>query len=192
MKCPKCKNTELIEKKVKKKNTLLDHCPSCKGMWFDSGELAEVISARAVPSLTVPKYAPKQENMICPRCVEPLYVFCYPGTVILVDMCSSCNGVWLDDQELQEIHAARKARSDKIVCPKCQHEQPKSHECVKCGVIFEKLGRTKRRPEEKDQRLNERDTKAQKRSRGYAEDISGVKGTLLRFIDGAIDKLTNY
>jgi uncharacterized tellurite resistance protein B-like protein len=46
---------------------------------------------------------------------------------------------------LEEIKRERYTRSDRkaITCPKCGHEQPESHQCRRCGIIFEKYKQVK-------------------------------------------------
>jgi len=42
---------------------------------------------------------------------------------------------------LKEIQQEQYTRSQRptIACPKCGHEQPESHQCRRCGIIFEKF-----------------------------------------------------
>ena len=44
------------------------------------------------------------------------------------------------ERRLQEIKQEHYTRTDRrtIKCPKCGHEQPESHQCRRCGIIFEK------------------------------------------------------
>ncbi len=46
---------------------------------------------------------------------------------------------------LKEIKQEQYARPDRptIACPKCRHEQPESHQCRRCGIIFEKYKQSK-------------------------------------------------
>lgn len=103
--CPRCKSVNLKHGRVKSKNTIIDYCPVCKGIWFDAGELEEV-SALAAKDLQIQDGAQKNAR-ICPRCRKLLYAFEYPQTFVLVDMCSNCKGLWLDAGELKEIEAVR-------------------------------------------------------------------------------------
>jgi uncharacterized tellurite resistance protein B-like protein len=48
-------------------------------------------------------------------------------------------------RRLKEIKQERYTRADRriINCPKCGHEQPESHRCQRCGIIFEKYKQAK-------------------------------------------------
>jgi hypothetical protein len=41
MKCPNCKDTDLLISE--RKNVEIDFCPSCRGVWLDKGELDKII-----------------------------------------------------------------------------------------------------------------------------------------------------
>lgn len=45
-------------------------------------------------------------------------------------------------KEIKQQHYSRPERPT-IVCPKCGHEQPESHQCRRCGIIFEKYKHAK-------------------------------------------------
>ena len=188
MRCPKCEVSKLIEKKVKGKSFSVDFCPDCKGMWFDENELGSLLKVPA-RNVKVPSEA-QEQDIFCPKCEKPLHVFCYPQTMVLIDMCKECEGIWLDAKEFKEIQSVRNALKKpeppkkKMTCPKCGHEQNKAIECVKCGIIVSKY------LELKDKRVEEK-KKAPKESGKYA-DIPGVKGSLLNFIDEQISRFINF
>ena len=187
MQCPKCVISKLIEKKVKGKSFTVDFCPDCNGMWFDEDELGSLLKVPA-KNVKVPPKAQAQD-IFCPKCEKPLYVFCYPKTMVLIDMCKECEGIWLDAKEFQEILSVRNALrkpeppKKKMTCPKCGHEQNEAVECVKCGIIVSKYRELK---EKRDKKKKE----APKEPDKY-EDIPGVKGSLINFIDGQISRFKN-
>lgn len=184
MKCPKCKNSELKENKVKGHSTLVDLCRSCKGIWFDRNELESLLNI-SVKTMQIPSHARKQP-FDCPRCRKPLYAFSYPYTMVIVDMCPQCEGIWLDANEFKEIKFVYGTaetigkRSDNITCPKCGHMQQESNECIKCGIIFSKYQETpaaKQTPQ----------MKTAEPERSAAPD--SIKAKLLAFIDNSMDAL---
>ena len=104
--CPQCKTVNLKQGIVKYKKTQIDYCPTCKGIWFDAGELEEV-SALAAKDLQIQDGAEKRGRS-CPKCQKALFEFQYPQTLATVDMCKSCKGLWLDAGELKEIETVRR------------------------------------------------------------------------------------
>ena len=181
MLCPKCKTVTLVRGEVPGAGLQQEHCPECRGMWFDDSELSRVLGDKAVRNFTVPLNAALEHDCNCPRCNHALYEFCYPGTMNLVDACKNCLGIWLDNNEWKQIAAARDIKN-MITCPKCHKLQPKSDTCVHCGIVFAKF-----------EAAHDPARKVKKPAgEGYADDIPGIKGILLRFIDSSIDYLTNY
>ncbi len=51
--------------------------------------------------------------LCCPGCGEPMMVFSYGGdSGVFVDRCQSCNGLWLDCEELQRIQVLQERWAD--------------------------------------------------------------------------------
>ncbi|MGH8225859.1 MAG: zf-TFIIB domain-containing protein, partial [Gammaproteobacteria bacterium] len=69
MRCPACKTPLVV---VERESIEVDWCPSCRGVWFDAGEL-ETLAAKAgkrlEPSL-IGEASPnvKEARRRCPRC----------------------------------------------------------------------------------------------------------------------------
>lgn len=131
--CPRA-DGDLVRQRVRGRDTELDRCSRCHGVWFDDGQIAEIIGARAVDPLPIPPGAARMESIRCPRCSEALRRFSYPGTATVIDSCASCAGVWLDAGELEEIWRMR-ARSQ-MTCPVCSATQAESETCARCGVVI--------------------------------------------------------
>lgn len=94
----------------------VDKCPSCGGIWLDSGELRTIqetiendysatlnkidLVARAY-ELARQKARPEIE---CPKCGGHLnpqeYTYC---SQIMIDRCQKCGGIWLDRGELEAL-----------------------------------------------------------------------------------------
>ncbi len=105
MKCPNCKHFAVSEKVFK--GVKFDICESCKGFWFDKGELYDLVDV-ALKSLPIPSDATKSSRY-CPKCDGNMYTFKYPQTYCYIDMCEKCKGIWLDPKELEEIKTVRGA-----------------------------------------------------------------------------------
>ncbi len=190
MQCPKCNDTQLAVKRAKGGKLELDQCPRCQGIWFDKGELDVALGAKSAKHFEVPKIALQNNAICCPRCNEGMYEFCYPRTAVFIDMCKSCSGIWLDNKEWTEISTARNEKN-KIICPKCKTKQDRSPECSACGVVFSKFHKpaaSAANKESKQVKTQEQESEPE----SYADDIPGIKGTLLRFIDRSIASLTDY
>jgi len=101
--CPKCRTKQLIEAKAKKYGVSVDYCPGCKGVWFDAGELEALLKT----PLNAIKLPPRTERspLICPICREPMRFFFFPRTLVGVEMCPTCKGLWLEYGEFKEIRS---------------------------------------------------------------------------------------
>ncbi len=115
MKCPKDKN-ELI-KELYEDCVEVDKCPTCQGIWLDEGEL-EIIEETIKNDYSGqlkkrPDYINEAFNMArsrlekeytCPICDRTLnkreYGYC---SQVIIDVCPSCRGIWLDDKEIQKL-----------------------------------------------------------------------------------------
>ena len=182
MKCPRCR-VDLERKTVRGRATEVDRCPKCAGVWFDDGEIGQVIGSPGAPRLTVPPNARPAAGQRCPRCAETLFVFAYPGTMTVVEACRSCSGVWLDAGELDDIHRASAGR--RMECPRCGHEQPRAESCVQCGIVISKASEPPRRRAEAPAQ------RAPRQGQAMHDEIPGVKGTLIRFIDRSLETIVS-
>jgi len=145
MKCPVCSNTL---RQVKSKSAIVDVCPSCKGIWFDSEELADFVklllqnekispekiklfSRRNVQTL----YKIKEKDKFCPKCGRKLQKFNYSyDSNVFLDRCTDCKGIWADGGEaiaiatyLKENPAATavgKSLADAMASPDLELEGP--------------------------------------------------------------------
>ena len=112
--CPVCKK-EL--KGISCEGQEIDLCLKCGGVWFDNGELLNVvkslISKNEVTSQTIQEaYGSKiisrdefdQIQRKCPRCNIHMKIvnYCYDSNIFL-DQCESCQGVWCDKGEIKAV-----------------------------------------------------------------------------------------
>jgi uncharacterized protein len=173
MQCPRC-GVALERKTVRGRSTEIDRCPTCGGIWFDDGEIAELLGIPRSAIRLIPADA-STTKLLCPRCKLTLHIFAYPGTMTVVEGCRQCGGIRLDAGEFEEIR--RSQRTSRMECPKCGHEQTRADTCAQCGVIMNKATSVRTRPETKSA------------PPALHAEIAGVKGTLIRFIDRSLSAM---
>jgi len=101
MKCPVC---DLVLIVVERDGIEVDYCISCRGIWFDAGEvelLAEkldcTISLEEVGRPTGTSERPRE----CPRCDRKMEKVDLEGArVVTVDRCVNGHGLWFDAGEV--------------------------------------------------------------------------------------------
>lgn len=88
----------------------LDICQSCKGIWFDEGELDHLddsINTNAEVMEFKPADPTSHHPLNCPRCSKTLIALTVPGEEeLIIDRCESCRGFWLDEGELEKVREA--------------------------------------------------------------------------------------
>jgi len=92
---------------------LLDRCPVCGGIWFDLGELRDVLELAHSPrksDLLRADRARGHDEMHervpckCPRDTTPMTVVHDPVQPhIAMDLCPHCGGIFLDGGELADL-----------------------------------------------------------------------------------------
>lgn len=111
MNCPKCNQTFVPHTLG---FTAVDQCQQCGGFWFDGGELAKS-QATSEPDtrwMDVDLWKDQElfhveaGGMKCPRCGAQMAAVKYGETGVTVDACASCEGVWLEKGEYEQILAA--------------------------------------------------------------------------------------
>ena len=95
----------------------VDGCPSGGGLWLDQREL-ERIEESLVNDYADPLSRPDtsidrvygvarqrpQAEVTCPKCGQELFKKeCHPASLVLVDVCADCAGLWLDRREIQSL-----------------------------------------------------------------------------------------
>jgi Zn-finger nucleic acid-binding protein len=104
MNCPSYSNKL---RRIKAKSEVLDICPRCKGIWFDSGELVDFVKELVKSENVLPEKTRLFErrqvhvsdevvenNKSCPRCnlVMQTFNYCYDSNVFL-EKCPDCHGI---------------------------------------------------------------------------------------------------
>jgi len=114
MKCPVCSNRL---RAVRIKSEIVDVCPGCRGIWFDSGEFVDLVNELAnseeitpeMPQLFKPRAVQpagktEEESRICPRCNKKMRKFNYAyDSNVFLDKCPNCGGIWTDRGEVRQI-----------------------------------------------------------------------------------------
>jgi Zn-finger nucleic acid-binding protein len=96
-------------------------CPRCRGVWLDRDELRALKDKATEEPWTDLRWMDDEVEALegasampagadCPRCDEPLVSAAFGGSDVLLDLCPSCKGVWLDYGELRALqeHLRRK------------------------------------------------------------------------------------
>jgi Zn-finger nucleic acid-binding protein len=84
----------------------IDHCPSCRGTWLDSGELAMITEIAGVEpgELSEAVQGAQEQGKTgrrCPRCRKKLRIIMIgKDRSIEVDRCPRGHGLWLDNGEM--------------------------------------------------------------------------------------------
>jgi Zn-finger nucleic acid-binding protein len=110
MNCPNCHQT--LEG-VGVGGIRIDRCPNCQGTWFDKDQL-RVLKNREDGGdyhwlnvdlwKDIDKFrARQQQRYSCPKDGHPMTTVHYGESDVAVDVCSTCQGVWLDKEEYRQI-----------------------------------------------------------------------------------------
>jgi Zn-finger nucleic acid-binding protein len=96
MQCPRC-NADLVV--VEAEEVELDWCAACGGVWFDAGEVEELLGAGV--SLGLPPAGAAEPDLRCPRCPRRLAKTSLGSTTL--DTCPDNHGIWFDAGELKAL-----------------------------------------------------------------------------------------
>ncbi len=115
MQCPI--DSEVLHKITYEGGIETERCSSCGGLWLDHRELEAIQNLRehdyreelATITDSFEKshkmaLARHEESLSCPSCQQEMekreYAYC---SQIMIDVCPSCRGVWLHDDEIREL-----------------------------------------------------------------------------------------
>lgn len=107
--CPVCK-TALTKEFIH--NETVDRCKQCNGIYFDKGELENIShiirlfqqSNMDEQEIKTGALARHTRHVKCPVDDETMEAYGLAG--IIVDICPHCDGIWLDDGEIQALKIA--------------------------------------------------------------------------------------
>ena len=114
MQCPKCDRTM---RTIDYESVEIETCDRCEGEWLDHDELFKITVIRdkkfdaehqdAIVRTTTIASVPLEDVdrvILCPKCGVDLDPRSYGGSSsIYIDRCSKCEGIWLDDAEIEKI-----------------------------------------------------------------------------------------
>lgn len=114
MYCPNCKS---LLAAIEYEGITIETCSSCGGEWLDAAELGHIVKARevrfdederraiaAATKITPVNVKREDRDLACPKCNGQTDAINYGGdTGIVIDKCTSCDGIWLDQGELEKI-----------------------------------------------------------------------------------------
>ena len=112
--CPNCQ-TRL--QTINYEGISIETCSKCNGEWLDDAELGKIVRIREVKfdpderraiaeSTTIRGVVLKDvdRDLKCPKCGGTTDAVNYGGdTGIIIDRCTTCRGIWLDEHELEKI-----------------------------------------------------------------------------------------
>ena len=106
--CPRCwVALQQEEVEVRGPNVIIDVCPTCGGIWLDSGELNRLLRDRKLSQyLTKHIGTQSKSQLVCPSCGWLMDI--ETAEDVDVDVCLNCGGVWLDAGELEKLKAISK------------------------------------------------------------------------------------
>lgn len=110
MVCPACKSEMII---VEHHNIELDYCTSCRGVWFDAGELELLLQSLGMgehhafleATIASAEASSTEKRRKCPICVRKMKKVLIPGSEVLVDACRNGHGIWFDGGEVAHLLA---------------------------------------------------------------------------------------
>lgn len=120
MKCPVCKVPLIV---LERQKIELDYCISCRGFWFDTGELnllSETLGLNLLKEMEVYKVDEFSEQVReCPLCDKDMdKVKLGQNSNVFLDKCPEGQGMWFDGGELGRVvnkHSNSKNGSDELI-----------------------------------------------------------------------------
>ena len=109
--CPRCKSElakEIIDEVTVEFSAL--KCPTCGGVWLEKQEDLLAIEKVTEPLLMefrhIPSHSEQMKPLVCPVCDNMQFMSKVESSrdhKVIMDVCPTCHGVWLDRGELRAI-----------------------------------------------------------------------------------------
>lgn len=130
--CPKCASYMFPGQK---RGVQIDCCSGCKGIWLDSGELAQI--AKTDNDLPQEDFTPSPTQYPCPHCGVKLATRQYSHQEpMMVDLCTRCNGIYLDNGEMQKIDALSRTVETSFPAPHQERMEQKAKRSEALSAIY--------------------------------------------------------
>ena len=105
MDCPKCKSAMIV---LELQQIEIDYCPSCEGIWLDSGELELMLEDSSEKNRLLASFQTgdtiSEKKVRCPICRKNMEkVWVGSENKVLIDKCRRHHGLWFDKDELRSI-----------------------------------------------------------------------------------------
>ncbi|MCZ6703182.1 MAG: zf-TFIIB domain-containing protein [Ignavibacteria bacterium] len=105
MKCPTCKEPIIV---LELNEVEIDYCPSCGGIWLDTGELDLLIEDEKEREILLSSFHKDAEHSEkpykCPMCRKKMdKVHVGENKDVLIDKCPDNDGLWFDKGELKDV-----------------------------------------------------------------------------------------
>jgi uncharacterized protein len=107
--CPVCRDDMIV---VEYHNIELDYCNSCKGVWFDSGELELLLESHSFEQtktlldgiLNSGEAVSPEKKRNCPICGHKMKKTAIgEPPALLIDICRDEHGLWFDGGEVTQL-----------------------------------------------------------------------------------------
>ena len=107
--CPACKYDMIV---IEYHDIELDYCSSCKGVWFDSGEMELLLEAHGLEEAKVfldnllnsQEAVSSEKKRNCPICGHKMKKTTIgEQPKILIDICNKEHGLWFDGGEVTQL-----------------------------------------------------------------------------------------
>ncbi|MFC1745828.1 zf-TFIIB domain-containing protein [Candidatus Riflebacteria bacterium] len=139
--CPVCREIKLERMKfIPEDPLLIEHCPSCRGIWLDAtkrNSLKKIAKRKDLKKINFLKAAyllkdrlARHIRFLCPNCKRTNFFTFKTSKNVSLDFCKDCKGVWLDasdtkvvlnrKKDIPEFDAVYKLKKKtRKPCPKC-------------------------------------------------------------------------
>lgn len=102
--CPQCRENTIMDK-ITVRDVIIDICPSCKGVYYDRGEMKKVLAGSLDAETVLSRLPYDGSDFVCPACMINMDKISARKGDLYYEMyfCRSCLATFLRNEELQKI-----------------------------------------------------------------------------------------